>query len=204
MANSTENVEEPPSSGLHSGCPRATRFQAGFEFSLDTLATNCYFGTMTMVKVRRFQLSKPRPACVRVPGQPWHKQATVELGTPNAPSDSPSPGGEGQGEVEPLLHTLDSALHLRPGCGCRAPLHSVSFTQFRENLFPRKKTFDGAREDLRPQMAQIHADNEFRVLLFPICVHLRHLRANPDSVAAGRAAPFDLFRGKSTQVPFHE
>jgi hypothetical protein len=37
-----------------------------------------------------------------------------------------------------------------------------------------------------PQMTQMHAV-EFRVPLFPICVHLRYLRAIPNSVAAGRA-----------------
>ncbi len=46
-------------------------------------------------------------------------------------------------------------------------------------------------------MTQIHADNEFGVLLFPICVHLRYPRAIPDSVAAGRAGSFVPFGGYS-------
>jgi hypothetical protein len=66
-------------------------------------------------------------------------------------------------------------------------LHTGNIAQFREDLFPRKKSLEGAREDLCPQMTQIHADHQFRVLFFPICVHLRDLRAIPDSVSAGRA-----------------
>ena len=34
--------------------------------------------------------------------------------------DSPSPGGEGRGEVEPFLRALHSAVHLRSSCGFAA------------------------------------------------------------------------------------
>jgi hypothetical protein len=78
-----------------------------------------------------------------------------------------------------------------PSHSCFLSVKSVplfeKIAHFREDLFPRKKTqHEGIRKDLCPQMTQMHAV-EFRVPLFPICVHLRYLRAIPDSVAAGRA-----------------
>jgi hypothetical protein len=57
------------------------------DISFDNLGTKCYFGTMTKVKVKMVQLSRPRPACTPGPGQSWLKEATGELGTPNAPSE---------------------------------------------------------------------------------------------------------------------
>jgi len=41
----------------------------------------------------------------------------------------------------------------------------------------------------------MHADEEKKKSEFLICVNLRDLRAIPDSVAPGRAALFESFRG---------
>jgi hypothetical protein len=50
----------------------------------------------------------------------------------------------------------------------------------REDLFLRKKSLEGAREDHCPQMTQMHADGEKKNSEFIICVNLRHLRAIPN------------------------
>jgi hypothetical protein len=53
-----------------------TKFKAGFEFSLDILATNCYFGMVTMAKLKMIQLANPKPSCMRVPCESRHTEAT--------------------------------------------------------------------------------------------------------------------------------
>jgi hypothetical protein len=64
-------------------------------------------------------------------------------------------------------------------------LRSVRITHRRKDFFLQKAKNE--RKGLCTQITQINADAEKE---FFICVHLRDLRASPDSVAAGCAASF--------------
>jgi hypothetical protein len=78
------------------------------------------------------------------------------------------------------------------------PLFYLDHDQTIHHPNPTKSKEQG----LWPQITQMDADEElFFSLSASICVHLR---AIPDSVAAGHAGRFGPFRGKPGQVPGHE
>jgi len=166
------------------------------------------------------ELSSDPGSGVRRESSNWGK-ATVSRPKRNCVPHSVGAAGE-DGRRTGLPGKLFSLLQICFFC-TKPALQSLRIAHFWEDL-QRKAMSGGRRKGLCPQITQMDADEVFwnrserskqgKTAVLSACScsddfsvsasNYVNLRAIRNLVAAGRAGPFEPFRGKSAQVPFHE